>query len=188
MVICDEPQYHDPHRDVVLNPRLIIEVLSASTEAFDRGEKFLRYNTWNPTLTDYLLVSQSRPLIEHFVRQHDGGWSYYVYQGLDQSLPLHSIACTLRHGSRKYMTVLCSPPSHPQVWTKLTPSLNCRQGVPWRGVSVMGANATAPRRMTQTRVDGYGCCIHVASAGPGIFYEARRGHRFWVGRHVGERL
>jgi Uma2 family endonuclease len=96
MVICDEPQYHDPHRDVVLNPRLIIEVLSASTEAFDRGEKFLRYNTWNPTLTDYLLVSQSRPLIEHFVRQHDGGWSYYVYQGLDQSLPLHSIACTLR--------------------------------------------------------------------------------------------
>jgi Uma2 family endonuclease len=96
VIICGEPQYHDVHRDAVLNPRLLIEVLSTSTEAFDRGEKFLRYHTWNPTLTDYLLVSQSRPLIEHFVRQPDGGWSYYVYQGLDQSLPLHSLACTLR--------------------------------------------------------------------------------------------
>jgi Uma2 family endonuclease len=96
VVICGEPQYHDEHRDVILNPAVIIEVLSESTEAFDRGEKFLRYQLWNPTLTDYLLVSQSSPLIEHYVRQIDGGWSYYVYQGLEQSLSIKSIDCTLR--------------------------------------------------------------------------------------------
>ena len=96
VVICGEPQYHDEHRDVILNPTVIIEVLSESTEAFDRSEKFFRYQTWNPTLTDYLLVSQTSPLIEHFVRQPDGGWSYYFYQGLEQSLSIKSIGCTLR--------------------------------------------------------------------------------------------
>jgi len=96
VVICGEPQYHDEHRDVILNPTVIIEVLSESTEAFDRGEKFLRYQTWNPTLTDYLLVSQTSPIIEHYVRQADGGWSYYIYQGLEQSLSITSIDCTLR--------------------------------------------------------------------------------------------
>lgn len=95
VVLCGEPQYHDTYRDVVLNPAVIIEVLSPSTEAFDRGEKFLRYQTWNPTLTDYLLVSQSQPLVEHFSRQLDGSWSYHVYQGVEQSLRIPSIACTL---------------------------------------------------------------------------------------------
>jgi Uma2 family endonuclease len=96
VVICGEPQYQDEHRDVVLNPRVIIEVLSESTEAFDRGEKWLRYQTWSPMLTDYLLVSQSGPVIEHYVRQADGGWFYYVYRGLGQSFAIASIACTLR--------------------------------------------------------------------------------------------
>jgi Uma2 family endonuclease len=96
VVICGEPQYHDIHRDVVLNPAVIIEVLSPSTEAFDRGGKFLRYHTWNPTLTDYLLVSQAQPLVEHFTRQADGSWSYHVYQGLEQSLTIASIHSTLR--------------------------------------------------------------------------------------------
>lgn len=96
VVVCGEPQFHDEHRDVVLNPVVIIEVLSESTETFDRGEKFLRYQTWNPTLTDYLLVSQSSPIIEHYTRQPDGGWSYYVYEGLEQHLSIKSIDCTLR--------------------------------------------------------------------------------------------
>jgi Uma2 family endonuclease len=49
VVICGEPEYHDAHRDVILNPTAIVEVLSPTTEAFDRGEKFTRYQTWNPT-------------------------------------------------------------------------------------------------------------------------------------------
>ena len=96
VVICGEPQYHDEHRDVVINPTVIIEVLSESTEARDRGVKFHRYQTWSPTLTDYVLVSQAAPLIEHFERQADGSWSYHVYQGLDESLTIKSINCTLK--------------------------------------------------------------------------------------------
>lgn len=96
VVICGEPQYHDEHRDVLLNPSVIIEVLSESTEAFDRGAKFLRYQTWSPTLSDYLLVSQLGPIVEHFARRGDGTWSYAVYQGLAQSVPINSIDCTLK--------------------------------------------------------------------------------------------
>lgn len=76
VVICGEPQYYDERRDVVINPSVIIEVLSESTEAFDRGGKFLRYQNWNPSLTDYILVSQFEVIVEHYVRQPDGSWSY----------------------------------------------------------------------------------------------------------------
>ncbi|HEV8061337.1 MAG TPA: Uma2 family endonuclease [Gemmataceae bacterium] len=96
LVICGEPEYHDAAKDVVLNPQVILEVLSPSTEAFDRGEKFNRMQTWNPTLSDYLLVSQDRPQIEHFVRQPDGRWSYCRTIGLDASTMIASIQCTLK--------------------------------------------------------------------------------------------
>lgn len=95
VVFCGAPVFFDEHRDVLINPAAVIEVLSPSTEAFDRGEKFLRYQNWNPTLTNYLLVSQTRPLIEHYVRQQDGGWSYHVYQELADAVPIRSIDCTL---------------------------------------------------------------------------------------------
>lgn len=95
VVICGEPEFHDAYRDVVLNPTAILEVLSPSTEAFDRGEKFTRFQTWNPTLTDYVLVSQDRPRIEHFQRQADGSWLPHCYVGLDRSLTIGSIHCTL---------------------------------------------------------------------------------------------
>lgn len=95
VVICGELQFHDEHQDVVLNPTVIIEVLSESTESFDRGEKFQRYQAWNPTLSDYVLVSQTRPIIEHYVRQADGGWLYYVYSDLEQRLFINSINCEL---------------------------------------------------------------------------------------------
>ncbi len=95
VVICGEPMYHDEHRDVILNPKVIIEVLSESTEAFDRGEKFQRYQVWNPSLTDYLLVSQARPLIEHYARQASG-WFYRFHAGLQQSVVIESIRCELR--------------------------------------------------------------------------------------------
>ena len=96
VVICGEPQYHDEHTDVILNPSVIIEVLSQSTESFDRGEKFHRYQVWNPTLTDYLLVSQNASIIEHYSRQRDGSWSCQTYHGLDRSFTIESIGCELR--------------------------------------------------------------------------------------------
>jgi len=96
VVICGEPEYHDEYKDVVLNPTVIIEGLSESTEAFDRGEKFHRYQMCNPTLSDYVLVQQVAPVVEHFSRQSDGSWSYRIYDGLDQSFTIKSIDCVLR--------------------------------------------------------------------------------------------
>jgi len=96
MVVCSQPVFHDEHRDVLLNPTLIIEVLSPTTEAFDRGDKFLRYRTHINSLSDYVLVSQSHPLVEHFQRQTGGQWLYSSVSGLEASLPLTSIDCYLR--------------------------------------------------------------------------------------------
>ena len=96
VVICGEPQYYDEHRHVVINPGVIIEALSDSTEAFDRGAKFLRYRNWNPSLTDYILVWQSDAIVEHYVRQPDGGWSIYVYESIEDSVLIKSINCTFR--------------------------------------------------------------------------------------------
>lgn len=96
VVICGEPEYHDKHRDVILNPKTIVEVLSDSTEAFDRGEKFIRYQKWNPTLTDYLLVAQKEPRIEHFTRQPDGTWTYQMHTGLHAQTAIDSIGCILK--------------------------------------------------------------------------------------------
>jgi len=96
VVICGEPEYHDDFQDVVLNPQVIIEVLSESTEMFDRGEKFHRYQLWNPTLTDYIMVSQDKPLVEYFARQTDGSWKYVFYKGLESEFFIESIDSRLK--------------------------------------------------------------------------------------------
>jgi len=95
VVICGEPEYHDKHRDIVLNPAVIIEVLSESTAEFDRGEKFMRYRNFNPTLTDYILVRQDEPHVEHYNRQENGGWLLMEYFGLDKSFEINAIECRL---------------------------------------------------------------------------------------------
>ena len=66
-VICGPLEFEDPRRDTVLNPTLLVEVLSESTEAYDRGKKFSHYRQI-PSLREYLLVSQEEPKIERFLR------------------------------------------------------------------------------------------------------------------------
>lgn len=95
-VVCGQPFFHDEHQDVLLNPTVIIEVLSPSTESFDRGDKFRRYGAWIDSLLDYVLVWQSRPRIEHFRRLPDGKWLLTVADGLETSLRLDSIDCELQ--------------------------------------------------------------------------------------------
>lgn len=95
-VVCGAPHFHDDFGDVLLNPKVIFEVLSPSTESFDRGEKFQRYRTYNESLTDYVLVWQTRPMIEHFQRQPHGQWLMSEAIGLAAELHLASIACRLR--------------------------------------------------------------------------------------------
>ena len=95
LVVCGEREYFDEFKDVLLNPMVIFEVLSKSTQDFDRGEKFLRYQLWNPELKDYVLVSQTSPTIEHYSRRPDGSWNYRTYRGLKATLTLKSIKCNL---------------------------------------------------------------------------------------------
>ena len=95
VVVCGEPQLEDQHFDTLLNPKLIIEVLSDSTAAYDRGDKFVHYRTLE-SLTDYLLVAQHQPFIEHFQRQPDGSWRYSAAQGLEAELDIPTIGCVLR--------------------------------------------------------------------------------------------
>lgn len=97
VVVCGEPQFHDEHRDVLVNPQVIIEVLSPSTEAFDRGGKFLRYRTHLSSLTDYLVVAQDSPFIEHFALQPNGQWVIAASViSAAESVDITSINCTLR--------------------------------------------------------------------------------------------
>jgi Uma2 family endonuclease len=95
-VVCGKRQYHDQYKDVLLNPAVLVEVLSPSTESFDRGEKWLRYQTWLPTLMNYILVSQTAPQIEQYSRQTNGEWIYSFVEGLDREVHLSSIDCTLK--------------------------------------------------------------------------------------------
>lgn len=97
VVVCREPQFLDEHHDVLVNPQVIIEVLSPTTEAFDRGEKFLRYRTYLDSLTDYVVVAQSMALVEHFERQPNGQWVIAATSTeLSETVVLGSIDCTLR--------------------------------------------------------------------------------------------
>ena len=94
-MVCGETQFYDERRDIPTNPTVVFEVLPPSTEAYDRGEKFLRYRTQVAALREYVLVSQHRPLVEHYVRQQDGSWSYSSASDLSEAINLPSIDCLL---------------------------------------------------------------------------------------------
>jgi Uma2 family endonuclease len=110
-VICDEPELEDAEQDTLLNPTVIFEVLSPSTEAYDRGEKFRRYQRI-PSLRQYVLVSQNQPTIEVFTRQGDF-WTYRQATGLDASIHLESVDCTLALGE-VYARVRLVPEDEPE--------------------------------------------------------------------------
>lgn len=95
-VICGEPQFDslDKRRQTVINPRLVIEVLSPSSEGDDRGEKFARYSGID-SLQEYVLVSQVTPKVETFLRQEGGAWLYYSFEGLEAVAKLRSIEVDL---------------------------------------------------------------------------------------------
>jgi Uma2 family endonuclease len=103
VVICGKPEHHDKYRDVVLNPKVNIEVLSESTSEFDRTDKFHRYQTCNPTLTDYILVSQDKPLVEYYVKQPDDTWKYFFYNSLEAEFTITSIDCALKLSDIYYL-------------------------------------------------------------------------------------
>jgi Uma2 family endonuclease len=94
VVVCGERQFDDENRDTLLNPILLVEVLSPSTEAYDRGKKFEHYRTIE-SLREYVLVAQREPRVDHYLRQEDGSWLFRSATGLDAVLPLPSLDCEL---------------------------------------------------------------------------------------------
>jgi len=96
-VVCGEPLLADDHQDVLLNPVAIFEVLSPSTETYDRGTKLQRYRTI-PTLQDYILVNQTEIRIEQYTRQENNLWILRDYQTLDEELVVTSIGVSLPLG------------------------------------------------------------------------------------------
>lgn len=94
VVVCGPPETEDEHDDSLLNPTVIVEVLSPSTQVYDRTEKWEMYRRL-PTLREYLLVAQDRPRVERYVRQGGGLWLFSETEGRDEVLRLESIGCTL---------------------------------------------------------------------------------------------
>jgi Uma2 family endonuclease len=97
VVACGEPAYGDGETDTLLNPTLIVEVLSSSTERYDRGAKFESYRTL-PSLAEYVLIAQDRVHVEHFVRQGGGAWLLTETDRIEDGLELPSIGCRLELG------------------------------------------------------------------------------------------
>jgi Uma2 family endonuclease len=93
VAVCGDPSYETDKRDVLANPTLIVEVLSESTEAYDRGLKFARYRQ-RASLQEYVLVAQDRVSIERYSRQGEH-WVLTEATGLDDVIELPSIGCRL---------------------------------------------------------------------------------------------
>ena len=89
-----EPEFTDADQDTLVNPTLLVEVLSEATNNYDRGEKFERYRTLG-SFAEYLLLAQNRPHCEHYVRQPDRSWILTEESRLDVTVPLTAIGCEL---------------------------------------------------------------------------------------------
>ena len=92
-VVCGKRVYHQGRTDVITNPSLIVEVLSDSTEAYDRGEKFDHYRTI-PALTDYLLVEQDKARITHYSRSDDD-WEMRIHVSPESVVELGALGVSL---------------------------------------------------------------------------------------------
>ncbi len=93
-LVCGQIQLEDSEQDTLLNPQVIIEVLSKSAAAYDRGEKFEHYRKI-PSLVEYLLIAQERCLVEHYIRQADGRWLLSEYSSLQDVIEMPSVGCRL---------------------------------------------------------------------------------------------
>ncbi len=93
IVVCGDAEFQDDEVDTLLNPTVIIEVLSPTTESYDRGAKFAHYRRL-PSLKEYVLIAQDRVLVERYVRQGDD-WVFSALDDLDGTLKLVSIDCSI---------------------------------------------------------------------------------------------
>jgi Uma2 family endonuclease len=94
VIVCGEPSFIDNEFDTLLNPTVIIEVLSDSTEVFDRNKKFELYGSLE-SLAEYVMISSRRVRVERYTRQPDGTWNYGDKTSLEDTVDLKSVDCHL---------------------------------------------------------------------------------------------
>ncbi|MGC2238761.1 MAG: Uma2 family endonuclease [Pyrinomonadaceae bacterium] len=94
VIVCGKPEIEKKRGENLLNPSVLIEVLSPSTEKFDRGEKAQFYRSM-PSLREYVLISQDKSYVEHFIRQENGGWLLKEYSEMSETLRLPNIDCEI---------------------------------------------------------------------------------------------
>jgi Uma2 family endonuclease len=94
VVVCGAARFDDEQRDTLLNPTLLVEVLSKSTEAYDRGEKFAHYRKLD-SLAEYLLIAQDKVHVEHYLRQPDRQWLLSETDDLHHTVHVPAIGCEL---------------------------------------------------------------------------------------------
>jgi Uma2 family endonuclease len=90
LIVCGRPELDPEHKDTMFNPQVIFEVLSKSTESYDRGKKFLNYRRI-PSLKEYVLVSQEQKLIERYVRQTDDDWLLTTFDDPNSEFALTTV-------------------------------------------------------------------------------------------------
>jgi Uma2 family endonuclease len=111
VVVCGQPQFTDDKVDTLVNPTFLAEVLSPSTEAYDRGRKFEHYRSLE-SLSEYLLVAQDRQHADLYTRQTDGRWVLMEASRADDALELRSIACRITIADL-YSRVTLPPATNP---------------------------------------------------------------------------
>lgn len=113
-VICGKPQHPDNRKDTLLNPAILIEVLSPSTEAYDRGFKATQFRQIE-SLEEYALVSQNEPRVEIFRRQTGGHWLFTEFAGLDATCRFDSVEAGIPM-SEIYLNVVFGEEPGPPDW------------------------------------------------------------------------
>ncbi|KAA1261438.1 hypothetical protein LF1_39860 [Rubripirellula obstinata] len=93
-VVCEDPQFEDDQMDTLINPTVLFEVLSKSTESYDRGTKFAQYRSI-ASLKEVVLITQDRLSVESFLRQDDGSWLLRETVTLDESAEFSSISVSV---------------------------------------------------------------------------------------------
>ena len=110
VVVCGEPQFLDDTFDTLLNPTVLVEILSQSTEAYDRDKKFELYRSLE-SLAEYVMISSLRVRVERFTRQPDGTWNYDEKTSLEDTIDLKSVDCHLRLADLYEKVTFAQPPS-----------------------------------------------------------------------------
>jgi len=110
VVVCGEPRFEDAEADTLLNPTVLFEVLSETTENYDRGKKFEHYRAL-PSLQEYVLVAQEKCHVEQFTRQPGNRWLLWETDDLEGTLNLPSIGCELKLTDVYAKVTYAAPPS-----------------------------------------------------------------------------